>query len=146
MSVEITSSQPGVARISAARYPRPRIRHRRLQCGRELHLAGKERGGPCVRALEEAWQEAFEVKHAIACNSATSGLLALSLVAVGSVGAFPFHQRLIRTFESLPIVGSLLVGVWIPTAVSLVVMGEIGTITARLQSDTGMCRACTTAM
>lgn len=40
------------------------------------YLAGRDRGGPHVRALEDAWCETFGVKHAIACNSATSALLA----------------------------------------------------------------------
>ena len=40
------------------------------------YLAGRERGGTYVRALEDAWCETFFVKHAIAVNSATSGLLA----------------------------------------------------------------------
>lgn len=75
---------------------------------------------------------ATDPSYATPASLGAGAVLALSLVAVGSVGAFPFHQRLIRTFESLPIVGSLLVGVWIPTAVSLVVMGEIGTITATI--------------
>jgi perosamine synthetase len=46
------------------------------------YLAGKERGGREVCALEDAWAKTFKVKHAIACNSATSGLLAASF-AVG---------------------------------------------------------------
>lgn len=46
------------------------------------YLAGKSRGGRWVRALEDRWCETFHVKHAIACNSATSGLLAASF-AVG---------------------------------------------------------------
>ena len=40
------------------------------------YLAGKERGGYFVRALEDGWCETFGVRHAIACNSATSALLA----------------------------------------------------------------------
>ncbi len=46
------------------------------------YLAGKERGGREVCALEDAWAKTFKVKHAIACNSATSGLVAASF-AVG---------------------------------------------------------------
>ncbi len=42
------------------------------------YLAGKERGGYYVCLLEAAWCETFRVKHAIACNSATSALLAAS--------------------------------------------------------------------
>ena len=45
-------------------------------------------------------------------SSLTAGVaLTLSLVLVGMIGAFPFHHRLVRIFESLPIVGSLIVGV-----------------------------------
>lgn len=46
------------------------------------YLAGKERGGYRVVALETAWAKTFKVKHAIACNSATSGLMAAAF-AVG---------------------------------------------------------------
>jgi perosamine synthetase len=46
------------------------------------YLAGQQRGGHYVRKLEDEWAEMFGVKHAIACNSATSGLLAASF-AVG---------------------------------------------------------------
>jgi dTDP-4-amino-4,6-dideoxygalactose transaminase len=46
------------------------------------YLAGKERGGRFVCELEDAWAKTFKVKHAIACNSATSGLLAAAF-AVG---------------------------------------------------------------
>lgn len=47
-----------------------------LDCTLSGYLAGRERGGPHVRALEDAWCETFGVRHAIACNSATSALLA----------------------------------------------------------------------
>jgi dTDP-4-amino-4,6-dideoxygalactose transaminase len=46
------------------------------------YLAGQERGGFHVQTLEENWAKAFHVKHAIACNSATSGLMAAAF-AVG---------------------------------------------------------------
>jgi len=46
------------------------------------YLAGKPRGGKYVCMLEDEWQKTFHVKHAIACNSATSGLLAAAF-AVG---------------------------------------------------------------
>lgn len=39
-------------------------------------LGGQPYGGPYVQRLEELWANRFGVKHAIACNSATSGLLA----------------------------------------------------------------------
>lgn len=44
------------------------------------YLAGRERGGDMVRTLEDKWCETFGVKYAIACNSATSGLLAAAFV------------------------------------------------------------------
>lgn len=40
------------------------------------YLAGKERGGKMVCALEDAWCETFGAKHAVPTNSATSALLA----------------------------------------------------------------------
>ncbi len=46
------------------------------------YLAGRERGGFYVQALEDKWAKTFQVRHAIACNSATSGLLAAAF-AVG---------------------------------------------------------------
>lgn len=49
------------------------------------YLAGKERGGHYVTVLEQRWQQIFNVKHAIAVNSATSGLLAACVAAgIGS--------------------------------------------------------------
>jgi len=36
------------------------------------YLAGQERGGFSVRALEDAWCETFGVKHAIACSNGTT--------------------------------------------------------------------------
>ncbi len=46
------------------------------------YLAGRQLGGYHVRALENAWCETFRVKHAIAVNSATSGLMAAAF-AIG---------------------------------------------------------------
>lgn len=39
-------------------------------------LGGELHGGEWVQKLERAWEKKFEAKHSIACNSATSGLLA----------------------------------------------------------------------
>lgn len=39
-------------------------------------------GGPAIQALEAEWQKRFNVKHAIPCNSASSGLQ----IACGAVG------------------------------------------------------------
>lgn len=46
------------------------------------YLAGHDHGGECVRDLEDDWASTFRVKHAIAVNSATSGLLAAAF-AIG---------------------------------------------------------------
>lgn len=46
------------------------------------YLAGHDHGGPQVCALETEWAESFLVKHAIAVNSATSGLMAAAF-AIG---------------------------------------------------------------
>lgn len=46
------------------------------------YLAGKERGGRMVCQLEDEWAKTFKVKHAIAVNSATSGLMAAAF-AIG---------------------------------------------------------------
>ena len=40
------------------------------------YMAGRLRGGYEVQQLEEEWAGKMGVKHAVACNSATSGLLA----------------------------------------------------------------------
>lgn len=55
----------------------------RARAGEPLsgYLAGKQRGGDQVVLLEEAWSEVFRVKHSIAVNSATSGLLAAAFAA-----------------------------------------------------------------
>jgi dTDP-4-amino-4,6-dideoxygalactose transaminase len=46
------------------------------------YLGGIDSAGYFVEKLQDKWQEAFGVKHAIACNSATSGLLA-ACMAIG---------------------------------------------------------------
>lgn len=48
------------------------------------YLAGNLRGGPLVRALEDEWADRMGVKYAIACNSATTGLLAACTVCAPS--------------------------------------------------------------
>ena len=45
------------------------------------YLGGKKSTGYWVNNLEDDWKTAFQVKHAIACNSATSGLLAACMAA-----------------------------------------------------------------
>ncbi|MBY0449743.1 MAG: DegT/DnrJ/EryC1/StrS family aminotransferase [Cyanobacteria bacterium] len=51
-------------------------------------------GGPEVRAFEEEWAKAFNVKHVIAMNSATSGLYA----AVGAIGTEPGDEIIVSPF------------------------------------------------
>lgn len=45
------------------------------------YLGGVRKGGYWVERLEEEWAAKFKVKHAIACNSATSGLLLACMAA-----------------------------------------------------------------
>lgn len=51
-------------------------------------------GGPEVRALEAEWAEFFKVKHAIAVNSATSGLYC----AVGAAGIGPGDEVIVSPY------------------------------------------------
>lgn len=55
-----------------------------LELGAPLsgYLAGNPHGGAAVQRLEEVWCTKFNRRHAICCNSATSGLLA-ACVAMG---------------------------------------------------------------
>src|SRR5258708_28565936 len=46
------------------------------------YLGGEKRGGYHVERLEATWAEMFGVKHAVACNSATSGIL-IACMAIG---------------------------------------------------------------
>ena len=52
-------------------------------------------GGKWVRRLEEAWAERFQAKHAIAVNSATSGIYA----AVGAVRVGPGDEVLVSPYN-----------------------------------------------
>src|SRR5574344_225352 len=47
-------------------------------------------GGENIQKLEREWEETFQVKHAIAVNSATSALYC----AVGAIGTEPFDERI----------------------------------------------------
>jgi len=78
-----------------------------------------------------------DARFATPTSLGAGAVLALSLVALGSAGAFPFHTRLVRIFESLPIVGSLMIGVWIPTSLSLVIMGDLAAVTSSLTEPIG---------
>ena len=44
-------------------------------------------GGPQVKAFEEAWAEGYRAEHAVAMNSATSGLFAAAGAAAGAGSA-----------------------------------------------------------
>lgn len=46
------------------------------------YLGGKTHGGVYIQRFEELWAQKFDSSHAIACNSATSGLLA-ACMAIG---------------------------------------------------------------
>lgn len=71
-------------------------------------------------------------------SSLTAGVaLALSLIVLASVGAFPFHHRLVRMFDALPIVGSLMVGVWIPAAITLIIFSELSLLIAAVNEPMG---------
>ncbi len=45
------------------------------------YLGGERRGGYHVERLEAEWEDMFHVRHAIACNSATSGILIACMAA-----------------------------------------------------------------
>ena len=46
------------------------------------YLGGVQKAGYWVERLQDSWRDTFQCKHAIACNSATSGLLA-ACMAIG---------------------------------------------------------------
>jgi dTDP-4-amino-4,6-dideoxygalactose transaminase len=50
------------------------------------YIAGSLTGGPEVEALEREWEQYFKVKHAIAVNSATSGLYVAGGLLDDSIG------------------------------------------------------------
>src|SRR5262250_2899322 len=49
------------------------------------YLGGERHGGYHVERLEKTWAEMFGVRHAVACNSATSGIL-IACMAIGVQG------------------------------------------------------------
>ena len=52
-------------------------------------------GGPQVQALEREWAEYFDIKHAVAVNSATSGLYA----AMGAIGIQPGDEVIVSPYS-----------------------------------------------
>lgn len=61
-------------------------------------------GGPEVRAFEKEWAKYFRVKHAIAVNSATSGLIA----AAGAAGLSPGDEVIVSPYTMAASVTSIL--------------------------------------
>ena len=95
-----------------------------------------------VTVVAELLRSAIPLSATDPSYATTSSLVAgvaltLSLVLLGAVGAFPFHHRLVRIFESLPIVGSLMVGVWIPAALSLIIFNELSQLAASVSEPIG---------
>lgn len=69
------------------------------------YLGGRLRGGHWVQRLEERWADKFSVRHAIAVNSATSGLLAAARsIGLGGTEKFmttPFSMSATAAAPSL---------------------------------------------
>lgn len=64
-------------------------------------------GGPTVKALENAWAKHFDVKHAVAVNSNTSGLYC----AMGAIGIEPGDEVIVCGYSmSISAVAPLLYG------------------------------------
>jgi len=80
---------------------------------------------------------ATDASYATPASLAAGAALAVSIVVIVAAGVFPFHNRLIRIFEALPIVGSLLVGVWIPSALALIIMSELSTFANSIADPLG---------
>ena len=67
-------------------------------------------GGEQVKAFERAWQEQFEVEHAVSMNSNTSGLMA----AVGAVGISPGDEVIVSPWTMSATATAILVWNAIP--------------------------------
>jgi len=80
---------------------------------------------------------AVDASYATPASLAAGTALGVSLVVIVAAGVFPFHGRLIKIFEALPIVGSLLVGVWIPSALALIVMSELSGLASSITDPLG---------
>jgi formate hydrogenlyase subunit 3/multisubunit Na+/H+ antiporter MnhD subunit len=80
---------------------------------------------------------AVDASYATPASLAAGTALGVSLVLIVAAGVFPFHGRLIKIFEALPIVGSLLVGVWIPSALALIVMSELSVLASSITDPLG---------
>lgn len=80
---------------------------------------------------------AVDASYATPASLAAGTALGVSIVLIVAAGVFPFHSRLIKIFEALPIVGSLLVGVWIPSALALIVMSELSVLASSITDPLG---------
>jgi formate hydrogenlyase subunit 3/multisubunit Na+/H+ antiporter MnhD subunit len=80
---------------------------------------------------------AVDASYATPASLAAGTALGVSIVLIVAAGVFPFHGRLIKIFEALPIVGSLLVGVWIPSALALIVMSELSALASSITDPLG---------
>lgn len=80
---------------------------------------------------------AVDASYATPASLAAGTALGVSIVLIVAAGVFPFHGRLIKIFEALPIVGSLLVGVWIPSALALIVMSELSALSSSITDPLG---------
>ena len=72
-------------------------------------------GGSEVRALEHEWADAFCVRHAIAVNSATTGLMA----AVGAAGIAPGDEVIVTPFTMSGTIAAILAYQAIPVFVDV---------------------------
>ena len=80
---------------------------------------------------------AVDASYATPASLAAGTALGVSIVLIVAAGVFPFHSRLIKIFEALPIVGSLLIGVWIPSALALIVMSELSALASSITDPLG---------
>jgi perosamine synthetase len=67
-------------------------------------------GGPQVQAFERGWEAAFGVRHAVAVNSATSGLIA----AVGAIGIEPGDEVIVSPWTMAASATAILIWNGIP--------------------------------
>lgn len=67
-------------------------------------------GGPCVQSLEKEWSTYFKIKHSVAVNSNTSGLIA----ALGAIGIEPYDEVIVSTWTMCASATSILVWNAIP--------------------------------
>lgn len=72
-------------------------------------------GGEKVREFEKAWQDFFQVKHAVSVNSATSGLIA----ALGAVGVEPGDEVIVSPWTMAASATAILVWNAIPVFVDI---------------------------